>query len=112
MRIHERFLFVSGESDRNGFNKNSRADEALPGPDDTPATASVDEFALLTGEFCPVELIHPKIGVFLITADAADSDWQNFGTTRTLTNGSATGGNVHAASDPAASTPRPAPISA
>jgi MSHA biogenesis protein MshQ len=43
-----------------------------------------------------------------ITADAADSDWQNAtAATRTLTNGSATGGNVHAASDPAASTPRP-----
>jgi hypothetical protein len=42
-----------------------------------------------------------------ITVDAADSDWQNAGTGRTLATISATSGAVHAASDPAASTPRP-----
>lgn len=42
-----------------------------------------------------------------LTITAHDLDWQSAGTTRALDNTGATGGNVHKASTPSATTPRP-----
>ncbi|MES2536251.1 MAG: DUF6701 domain-containing protein [Pseudomonadota bacterium] len=57
------------------------------------------------GEGCSTDLfaIRPQS----ITVAALDSDWQSAGTTRTLANTAAAGGNVHKASTSGAVTPRP-----